>query len=213
MVRTLRVAACVPILAFLASAQSSRNDAASPLIGVYMQFDREPGNVPVIVMERAVENLLKPAGIAVAWRRTRENSGTESFSDLAVLRFKGRCEAKSSLRASNFGTLGETRALASTRVSGRRVMPYTEVECDEVRKAMTYVNPSADLADRQRAFGLALGRVVAHELYHILANSVEHSGEGLGRASELISDLVSSRNLDFDESASRAMRSAFQAPK
>lgn len=164
-------------------------------------------------MERAVEVLLKPAGVSVTWRSTSENSGMEAFSRLAVVRFKGRCEVKSPIPASNFGTLGETTALASTRVSGGRVLPYTEVDCDEVRRALAYLRPGAGLAERQKTFGAALGRVVAHELYHILANRVEHAGEGLAQASELLSDLVSSQNLSFDESATRAIRNGFEVPK
>ena len=184
-----------------------------PRIGIYLDFERGPAGVPLEVMERAVEDLLRPAGISVAWRWTGQNSGREVFSRLAVLRFKGRCEVKSPIAASNFGTLGETTALASTLVSGGRVLPYTEVECNEVRKALAYISQGANLAERQKAFGEALGRVVAHEVYHILATRVEHAGEGIAQASELLSDLVSSRNLNFDESATRAIRKGFRVQK
>ena len=211
--RLLRLAACAAVFALLVWGQNSRNDSVRPRIGVYLDFEHVPASVPLEVMERAVEDLLKPAGVSVAWRSTRQNSGTEAFSGLAVVRFKGRCEVKSPIPASNFGTLGETMALASTRVSGGRVLPYTEVECDEVRKALAYLRPGAGLAARQEAFGAALGRVVAHELYHILANRVEHAGEGLAQASELLSDLVSSQNLSFDESAARAIRNGFRVQK
>lgn len=211
--RLLRLAACAPVFALLVWAQSSRNSPVTPRLGVYLEFERVPAGGQLEVMERAVEDLLKPAGVSVAWRSTGRNSGTEAFSGLAVVRFNGRCDVKSPIPASNFGTLGETTALASTRVSGGRVLPYTEVECDEVRKALAYIRPGTGLAERQEAFGAALGRVVAHELYHILANRVEHAGDGLAQSSELLSDLVSSRNLPFDESATRSIREAFQAQK
>lgn len=209
----LRLGACAPVLVLLACAQSSRNNSVTPRIGVYLDFERVPASVPFEVMEREVEELLKPVRVSVAWRLTNSNSGREAFSGLAVVRFRGRCEVHSPIPARNFGTLGEITTLASTRVSGGRVLPYTEVECDEVRKALAYVGRGAGLAERQRAFGAALGRVVAHELYHILANRVEHAGEGLAQASERLSDLISSRNLSFDESATRAIRNGFQIQK
>ena len=209
----LRLAACGLVFAFLTWAQPSQNDSVRPRIGVYLDFERIPATVPLQVMQRAVEDLLTPAGVFVVWRSAGQNSGTEAFSALAVVRFKGGCAVKSPVPASNFGTLGETTALASTRVSGGRVLPYTEVECGEVGKALAYIRPGAGLAEREKAFGTALGRVVAHELYHILANRVEHAAEGLAQASELLSDLVSSRKLSFDESAARAIRNRFQARK
>ena len=47
------------------------------------------------------------------------------------------------------------------------------------------------LRDRQKAFGLALGRVVAHELYHFLADKTRHAAAGLAGASHDWLDLVS----------------------
>src|SRR5579863_9403583 len=98
--RLLRLAACAPVFALLVWGQSSRNSAVMPRIGVYLDFEHVPASVPLEVMKRAVEDLLTAAGVSVAWRSTGQNSGTEAFSGLAVVRFKGRCEVKSPIPAS-----------------------------------------------------------------------------------------------------------------
>src|SRR5579872_4035834 len=118
MPRVLHVTACLAVFALFVQAQAPLvKRPVSPLIGVYLDFDHVPENVPVDVMKRAVERLLKPSGITLAWRLTRENQGVESFSGLAVLKFKGRCDAESPIPGPNFGTLGEVDALALTAVS------------------------------------------------------------------------------------------------
>ena len=211
--RLVLVAACAAVFARSNLAQTPRNQPVSPLIGVYLDFDHAPGAVSIEAMKRVVENLFKPAGLTLAWRLSGENTGTETFSGLAVLKFRGYCETTAPKPASEVGTIGELNALAYTAVSGGRVLPYTQVECDQVRKALAYVPAWAGMLERQQALGLALGRVVAHELYHILGDTAAHASQGLARASEALRDLVSPRDLRFDESASRAIRKRFQSAK
>jgi hypothetical protein len=209
MPRVLQVGVCAAVLAQIAWAQAPPAKAISPHIGVYLDFDHVPESVPLEVMKRAAEGLLKPSGITLAWRLTSENRGTESFSGLAVLEFKGRCGIDPPLAASDFGTLGEIDTLALAAISHGAVLPYAEIECDQVRKALSYLRPGAGPLRREEALGLVLGRVVAHELYHILANSAGHAAEGLAKASELLRDLVSPRDLPFDETASHTIQSRF----
>ena len=208
--RLLALAPCVAAFALLTSAQTSAK-LARPVIGVYMDFDHAPETVAVEGMKRAVEFLLKPSGVRLAWRLTKEDHGSEAFSDLAVLKFQGSCRAEAARAASDFGTLGETITLAHTDVSRGRVLPYTQVECDQVRKALAYVTPGAGALQLKQALGLALGRVVAHELYHVLSHSASHAAEGLAKTSQPLKDLVSPGELGFDEGALRAIRNRFQA--
>jgi len=177
----------------------------TPLVGVYLSFDALPESASVEVMKRAVERLLKPAGVALAWRMTDDNVGTETFAGLAVLRFKGRCLPTAPGPVSGFG---EINVLATTDESHGQVLPYTDVECDQVRKALAYV----PLGSRQRALGMALGRVVAHELYHILANTATHAAQGLAKASQLLPDLVSPHELSLDGRSSRTVQDHVKQP-
>jgi hypothetical protein len=180
---------------------------------VYLEFDARPGTASLEIMESEARKLIEPSGVSLDWRLLRDNRGDETFNRLVVLRFKGSCQADSAPSAgSDFGTLGEVRSLASTRVVDGDVTPYGEVECDEVRQALSYLAPGATSDERRTALGVALGRVVAHELYHMLARTVHHAAEGLGKSAQCLADLVSSRSPAFQDSDRRAMMRGFLAP-
>jgi hypothetical protein len=66
-------------------------------------------------------------------------------------------------------------------VNHGEVMPYAEIQCDQIRTGLAGVRLGPSQKDRQRALGLALGRVVAHELYHVLAKTTAHAEHGLAK--------------------------------
>lgn len=171
-----------------------------------MDFESAPGETSVHAMEQEVDKLLKPSGIALDWRLIQENRGDQPFKSLVVLRFKGSCKADWIPQAKDDTDLpGENHELASTRVSNGRVLPFSEVECDQVRNALRYLHPGAGLRERQLALGRALGRVVAHELYHIFARTTAHSAHGLAQPSQSLEDLVKVEGPAFREQDSKAM--------
>jgi hypothetical protein len=79
-------------------------------------------------------------------------------------------------------------------------MPYSEVKCDEVVKTV----PAGGALGQEAALGRAMGRVLAHELYHILARTTRHATDGLAKATQGFNDLVG-RPLGFKESDRAAM--------
>jgi hypothetical protein len=185
----------------------------APSIGVFMDFDLAPASGSLDVMEKEVQKLLAPAGILLDWRLAAKSHGNESFGGLVVLRFKGKCRVEGwSPGPVEFGPAsGGDTPLASTPVRNGQVMPFSEVECDRIREALSYLNPAASRNERQRALGLALARVVAHELRHILAQTETHTAHGLAKASETLEDLVSQRDMSFDKGDSRAIARGFQS--
>jgi hypothetical protein len=172
-----------------------------------MQFDSKPTPAALQTMIGEADKLLKGAGISLDWRLAKENRGNEAFSKLVMLRFKGACRAdRFPSPETDFGTLGETRALGFTKVArGGKVLPYTEVECDEIRQALAYLDPTVGEKERQKALGRAMGRVVAHELYHILAHTTKHAAQGLAKATQSLQDLVARPDLGFRAEDSRAI--------
>lgn len=196
MAEILRVTVCLAFAALPLFAQPPSS------VGVFMLFDSVPGAGAVELMESEVEDLLKPAGLSLVWRLASENQGSETFAGLVVLKFKGRCkpDAWPQLPVSDFGSSGEVHELALTRVSNGRVLPYTEVECDEVRRALAYLGEGVGLDERQAALGRAMGRVVAHELYHILAKTTVHARRGLAKPAQSLGDLVAAKRLAFLDS-------------
>src|SRR5215831_3766083 len=135
----------------------------SPTLGVYMDFEKSPGGSSLAAMKREVDSLLKPAGIRVNWRMIQDNRGNETYSRLVVLKFTGACHADGRVEGVPGNEPLETQVGNSMVVNGR-VLPYAEVECDAVRRALSFLSPRASKEQKQEALGIAMARVVAHEL-------------------------------------------------
>ncbi|MDQ6699902.1 MAG: hypothetical protein M3Z36_06930, partial [Acidobacteriota bacterium] len=116
-----------------------------------------------------------------AWRLLDEPRGNESFADLVVVRFKGACETAAASYYSELGPYGEGAALALTRISDGHVLPFSEVRCDQIRH---YIGP------QDGVLGRAMGRVVAHELYHIFAGTAKHGSDGVAKSFHTRKELV-----------------------
>jgi hypothetical protein len=162
-------------------------------IGVFIVFDAAPSARSVAEMKNEAAKLLGSAGYEVDWRTLSQNHGNESFANVMLVKFHGKCRLEYPVSGVPEGDI----TLASTKVEAGHVLPFSDVQCDTIRKALSY----ATRGDRQRALGLALGRVVAHELYHFLANTTKHATIGLAAAShdwvELFSGTPSFRDGDF----------------
>ena len=132
----------------------------------------------------------------------------ESFAGLVVLKFKGKCKVENWAQQPESSTFapGDTQALGSTQVQNGHVLPFSEVKCDAVKQALSYLRPGANQSEKQKALGLVMGRVVAHELYHILARTTGHATRGLARAAESLQDLVSGPEIPFRAEDSEAIR-------
>ena len=176
-------------------------------IGVFIDFDSVPAPMAVTAMKREVGTIMKPTGFRVDWRKLKENRGTESFDGLVVVRFKGKCHVQPWPE----DPAGEKLILGSTLVSDGQPLPFTEINCEQVRKTLTYCATDCD-QERQWALGRALGRVVAHELYHALARTTAHAGKGLARATQSLRDLVIGRPIPFHPDDSDAIRRGISTP-
>lgn len=157
-----------------------------PAIGVFLDFDAVPSAVSVDVMKGEAAKIMKSAGYMLDWRALKENRGKETFASVVVVKFHGKCRLEYPARFD--ANAEENVTLASTMVRDGHVLPFSDVQCDQVRKVLAY----GTSPDRQKALGLALGRVLAHELYHFLADTTKHAGAGLAKASHDWAELVGS---------------------
>lgn len=121
----------------------------------------------------------------------REEASKESFADLVVFRMKGRCEMDTSP-----ALLDERGPFAWAFTANGNVLPFGEVKCDRVRESIKTVIPPAGKDAGDTLLGRALGRVVAHELYHMLANTTKHGKSGVARHALSARQLIDER-LDF----------------
>ncbi len=165
---------------------------AAPQVAVFLEFEQQPSSETVNRMKREVTEILKPTGLQLDWRMLDERRPDESFADLVVVRFRGTCEMAAVPYYSELGPELPALPLASTSTSGGHVLPFSEVECDEIRRYIGQDTRSSAKERRDAVLGRAMGRVLAHELYHIFAGTVEHGQDGVARSfhtrKELLSD-------------------------
>jgi hypothetical protein len=154
-----------------------------PAIGVFLDFDAIPSQRSIEEMKKEAGKILNTAGYELDWRNLKQNQGREGFHNVVVVKFHGKCrlEVPSLISQAVEGPV----TMASTLVQDGRVLPFSEVQCDQVRRVLSYAPK-----DRQRALGLALGRVVAHELFHFVLNTTRHAATGLTAATHDWMDLT-----------------------
>src|SRR5215469_13785260 len=120
-------------IAFLALAVLSSSGAraevstATPAadLTIVLKFDGPHSDQSITEMKRELESIMKDSGLHLSWRRREEVEG-ESFPDLVVVRFKGKC-----LMEPTPFLYDERGPLAFTYTSGDTILPYSEVECDK----------------------------------------------------------------------------------
>jgi len=64
-------------------------------VGIYFDFEGDASDLSIQEMEQEAAKIFAPAGIQLLWRNVNSNAGTEPFSDVMVLRFRGDCRARS----------------------------------------------------------------------------------------------------------------------
>jgi hypothetical protein len=174
----------VRICALLATAVFAA-PAANPVMTIVLDFRGPHSAKSLDAMKQEFESVMKPWGMRFDWRSRAEAQGA-SFDNLAVVRFKGKCILEP------VGYLYDERGpLAFTYSTSGDVQPYSEVSCDKVAASVRSAMSGGDYARADLLMGRALGRVVAHEMMHMLAKSGAHAHTGAGRASLSGKSLIS----------------------
>ena len=166
---------CVVFSVSLAMTAAADAVAPSRALTVVLDF-RDPHSGPaVIAMEHEIERILSGTGLSLDWR-IRGESPPETSGTLVVVRFKGRCMLQP------VGYLYDERGpLAYTYSTDGQMQPFSEVACDRVVTSVRSAMFGGDYAHADLLFGRALGRVVAHELVHILSGQASHGTAGVER--------------------------------
>jgi hypothetical protein len=154
-------------------------------IVIYYSFDSPPASAVLTSMQTEVAKIFDPTRLSLDWRPV-DGRGGEVDSELVVVRFRGSCTANgwqspASPRATNGGY-----SLADSKTSDGQVLPFTEVDCGALR---SYLGGER-FADPATVLGKAMGRVLSHEIYHILTASIAHAHSGVARAEHSRNELT-----------------------
>jgi hypothetical protein len=160
----------------------------------------------MLQMEKEAGDIIASSGIHLEWR-TRDDAARATFNDLVVLTFKGACALEPAPPV--YDELGP---YAFTRTENGEIQPFGEVNCDHVVGSARAAMSGRDFANADLLIGRALGRVVAHELVHMLTRSGEHARDGIQKPAlsgrQLIANSLNLSVLDID----RLRKTGLKAP-
>lgn len=164
--RRLGITVVVWSLAVPGGLRADPRAALPPLRAVEIDFTRL-SRLTRAAMRNELGQVLAPVQLSVSWRTA--TAGGETEPDELGFVF-----------LSTLGVGGDRGALAST--ANRGLVRTTWVYMPNVLSTLG-LDPEAVVTsfDAQRLLGLALGRVLAHELVHAIAPEVEHASAGLMR--------------------------------
>ena len=187
--KPLTIAACFVVLACSAFAEGG-----APPVAIFTSFDGPHSPQAIAAMQQEVETIIRPSGINLSWRALDAPRLDEAYSDLVVVKFHGKCNMDAiQLLFSELGPESEGGVLGSTKVSDGQVLPFSDLECDRIRRSIAPLTIGNPPEAREALLGRAMGRVLAHELFHIFANTGKHSHEGVAKTSHSRRELVADR--------------------
>jgi hypothetical protein len=152
-------------------------------------------------MQREASQILGASGLQVAWLRRSEISGG-AFANVVLVTFRGSC-----MFTPAPPIYDELGPLAITRSANGSAQPFGEVNCDRVVNSIRPAMFGADYAQGDVLLGRALGRVVVHELVHMLTKSDRHANDGVQRAALSGRELIA-KSLPLDPSDLRLLAAA-----
>ncbi|MBZ5593445.1 MAG: hypothetical protein LAP39_14475 [Acidobacteriia bacterium] len=173
------------ICALFAVIASACTAFAAARVTLILQFEAQHSESSVNEMKRELQNLMRGSGVELNWRSLDDTSASDSFPSVVIVTFHGTCVMNPLVSP----LPSEPVALAYAHVSNGTVIPFADVECDRVRSALT----STPGARSELLFGRALGRVLGHELHHIIERTRAHTQHGITRKSLSGRDLIADR--------------------
>lgn len=159
--------------------------ASASTLTVLLDLPDEQNAVSIKAMTDELRVQMRSSGVKLDIRMKSAALQNEVFDDVVQFRFRGSC------RMADYAQFMDERGpLAWTHTSDGDVLPFGEVSCDRVRRAVQSALWGGERGQRDRLFGRALGRVVAHELVHMLQKSHAHTRTGFTKAALSGSDLI-----------------------
>jgi len=179
---------CFLTCAVLAALPAPGQPAAITPIILYTQFAHDPSPPVLAAIRQEVGNILSPLGLPLTWKDLAGASGREPASEVAIITFQGRCSVGNPL----FPTTSSA-PLGVTHVTDGVVLPFTDIDCDRIRDFLAKDLVRREAQTREAVFGRAVGRVVAHELFHIFGGGRHHGAAGVAAPVFTKSELMSER--------------------
>jgi len=165
-----------------------------PQLTVLLSVDGKASAVALKELKSELNDIMVDTGRKLDIRFRQEAAPSETFEDVVLVKLRGNCKIE---RFIPF--LDERGPLAWTHATDGQILPFAEVACDRIASSVASVLWGAERKQADRFLGRALGRVLAHELYHILGKTHEHNQDGsLAKEAVSVKQLISDRRFGFD---------------
>lgn len=161
---------------------------------VLLSIEGRTHDAALAEMKAELKDIMKDAGKSLDIRLRSEAKPNESFEDVVLVKLKGNCRIDRLVHL-----IDERGPLAFTHATDGAILPFAEVECDRLANSVARALFGEERKNADKLLGRAIGRVLAHELYHILGKTHEHNADG-SLAKEAISakQLISDKRISFD---------------
>jgi hypothetical protein len=186
----LAVFCAVPVLAVQPSI------SFTPVTAVVMPNGRY-SRVAIGAMGREAAHILKKSGVSLAWRIGDPGQSVDGL--LVVVKLVGRCDMDGPAAILKAGPLGWSHEANGV------VLPFSDLACDNIRGQVQSAQVTGNPLRGNVLLGRAMGRVLAHELYHIVADTAKHADAGVTQSGLSARELTSGQ-LEFQPSDVEAMR-------
>ncbi|HEY6987796.1 MAG TPA: hypothetical protein VH369_05400 [Bryobacteraceae bacterium] len=166
-----------------------------------MQFEKPYSTDSVAALRHELQLQFQPVGLKVDLLLADNIAANSEFNDLVVFKMKGAC----TMIPLPLGAMIDERGpLAMSYSTDGEVLHFGEVQCDRVRRSLERVLGRGSPDKSQFLFGAALGRVMAHEIYHMIADVKGHTRSGVTKTSLSAEELLDSK-LSMSNSAKAAV--------
>lgn len=188
-----------PALALLLCAVSLAAQTRPP-VTLLIQFEDDYSHSVLEAMKKEIDRIGTTAQLSFRYKLRSEFNESDTPADIVLVKFRGRCRMQTVP-----ALLDERGPLAITHTVDGQVLPFSEIACDRIRVSVRSAMWGAHWRDPDGVLGRALGRIVAHELYHMLANAVSHASEGIAKAALSAEQLVAA-DMVLDEVSVKKMK-------
>jgi hypothetical protein len=175
-------------------------------LSVYLNAGTNQSAPTVSFMRKEAESLLRTAGYSVEWRDAKARPAGGS-ADLVFVDLGGVCTAPMGPMPGSPAPDDNQPSLASTDLEDGVVLPFSRIDCTALTRVLSAMFAREAPARRTYLYGRAMGRLVAHELYHVLAQTRDHAAAGIGKPCFTAADLVTDR-FEFESVALARLRHA-----
>lgn len=165
-----------------------------PSLTILLTVEGKSSPAAIDELKTELTNIMRGTGRRLDVRMREETTAHETFEDVVLVKLNGTCKMERMIPL-----MDERGPLAWTHSTDGMILPFAEVSCDRIAKAVAGAMWGGERRQADKYLGRALGRVLAHELYHILGRTHEHNADG-SLAKEAISakQLISDRRITFD---------------